>query len=409
MQFSFLGYSVKKIMELDLDVKDVTILRFFDDFRQSGRMNYEVIEGVNYYWISYQNIENELPFLGLGKRSIMMRMLKLRDLGVLSHYTKKEGGTFSYYALGEKYRELLYIKNNNDSNNNDSNASNDSDSTGGQAIGYYDATNVSRIGQDIYQHNTISNYNDGESTNYLTTKFNSKESADSFSNDYTSTMGQATLYYNEENKFYNGEDNKEDSNKVVDNNEEDIQNNIQGIDYLKDFEDSNYKKEERVYSNNHRGYTEKCSTNTHLLNNSSTILTNIYNNIKDKVSSIINYLNSKVGVMYKASNTKTVNLVKARLKDGFTIEDFKTVIDKKVKAWKGTIFEQYLTPFTLFGEKFEVYLNQKIVKSDESKNNNSYGNKISYSGNKKLKFDNFKGREYDYDELEKKLLGWDDQ
>ena len=114
MQFSFLGYSVKKIMELNLDVKDVTILRYFDDFRKSGKMNYEEVDGVKYYWISYQNIENELPFLGLGKRSIMMRMLKLRDLGILSHYTKKEGGTFSFYALGDKYKELLSSNINND-------------------------------------------------------------------------------------------------------------------------------------------------------------------------------------------------------------------------------------------------------------------------------------------------------
>lgn len=364
MQFSFLGYSVKKIMELGLDVKDVTILRYFDDFRQSGKMNYEIIEGVRYYWISYQNIENGLPFLGLGKRSIMMRMLKLRDLGVLSHYTKKEGGTFSYYALGERYKELVYIKDSNNDIDIDSNSNNDSDSRGGQPAAYHDAIKGC-------------------------------------------TDGQATSYYKEENKFYKKENNEETFNKSVNNNEEDIQNNIQGRDNLKDFEESNCKKEEGIFLNNHRGYSEKCSTNTHLLNNSSTILTNIYNNIKEKVSSIINYLNSKVGVMYKASNTKTINLVKARLKDGFTIEDFKTVIDKKVKVWKGTSFEQYLTPFTLFGEKFEVYLNQKIVKSDESKNNNSYGNKISYSSNRKLKFDNFKGREYDYDELEKKLLGWD--
>ena len=369
MQFSFLGYSVKKIMELGLDVKDVTILRYFDDFRQSGKMNCEIIEGIKYYWISYQSVENGLPFLGLGKRSIMMRMLKLRDLGVLSHYTKKEGGTFSYYALGERYKELVYIK---DSNN-------DSDSRGGQTIGDHDAIKNCSNGQVDADYDDIKGCSDG----------------------------QATSYYKEENKFYKKDSEEKNFNKSVNNNEEDIQNNIQGRDYLKDFEEANYKKEEGVTQNNHRGYAEKCSTKTHLLNNSSTILTNIYNNIKDKVSSIINYLNSKVGVMYKASNTKTINLVKARLKDGFTIEDFKTVIDKKVKAWKGTSFEQYLTPFTLFGEKFEVYLNQKIVKSDESKNNNSYGNKISYSSNKKLKFDNFKGREYDYDELEKKLLGWD--
>ena len=48
MQFSFLGYSVKKIMEFNLDVKDVTILRYFYNFRKSGRMNYEIIEGEKY-------------------------------------------------------------------------------------------------------------------------------------------------------------------------------------------------------------------------------------------------------------------------------------------------------------------------------------------------------------------------
>ena len=42
----------------------------------------------------------------------MMRMLKLRDLGILSHYTKKEGGTFSFYVLSKGDKELLYIKKN---------------------------------------------------------------------------------------------------------------------------------------------------------------------------------------------------------------------------------------------------------------------------------------------------------
>ena len=46
MKFSFLGYSVEKIMEFKLDVKDVAILRYFDDFRKSGKMKYELIEGV---------------------------------------------------------------------------------------------------------------------------------------------------------------------------------------------------------------------------------------------------------------------------------------------------------------------------------------------------------------------------
>ncbi|MGG7214424.1 conserved phage C-terminal domain-containing protein [Clostridium nigeriense] len=343
MQFSFLGYSVKKIMEFNLDVKDVTILRYFDDFRNSGKMNYEVIEGVKYYWISYQNIENELPFLGLGKRTIMMRMLKLRDLGILSHYTKKEGGTFSFYAFGKKYKELLYInKNNDDKDNNKDNR--------GQADNYY---------------------------------INEEDIDISISSEEDSTI-----------------------NEVL-NNEDSVLENDKAVHDLENLYVNNHQNEEGVFQNNHRGYAEKCSTKTHLLNNSSTIVTNIYNNIKDNVTSIINYLNLKVGVMYKPSNTKTISLIKARLREGFSFDDFKKVIDKKIKAWKGTSFEQYLTPFTLFGDKFEVYLNQKIVKQEEGKNNNPYGNKKSYGYNKNLRFHNFKGRDYDYDALEKRLLGWD--
>jgi uncharacterized phage protein (TIGR02220 family) len=343
MQFSFLGYSVKKIMEFNLDVKDVTILRYFDDFRKSGKMSCEVIDGVKHYWISYQNIENELPFLGLGKRTIMMRMLKLRDLGILSHYTKKEGGTFSFYALGEKYKDLLYV--NESSNDNE----------------------VIKNGQSYHSNKAIISEQDNNISN---------------------------------SKIHL-------SKKRVVNNEEGVLNNKESIHELKNLSTSNLRNEEGLSKNNDRGYAEKCSTKTNILNNSSTIVTNIYNNIKDNISSIINYLNLKVGVMYKPSSTKTISLIKARLREGFTLDDFKTVIDKKVKAWNGTIFEQYLTPFTLFGDKFEIYLNQKIVKQEESKKNNSYENKKSYGSNKNLRFHNFKGRDYDYDDLEKKLLGWD--
>lgn len=350
MKYSFLGYSVKKIMELNLDVKDLAILRYFDDFMESGKMNYEVIEGVKYYWISYKNIEEELPFLGLGKRSIMMRMLKLRDLGILSHYTKKEGGTFSYYSLGEKYKELLYINDINDINDN-----NDKDN--------YTSSNKNKENNiNIIQNNSVNN-----NTNI--------------------------------NDVFN---------EVIPTKEETILNNEEEYDNFADLEHINNKNEEPVYLNMNRGCSEKCSTNNHLLNNSSTKLNNLYNNIKEKVTSIVNYLNLQVGVMYKVNNNKTINLVKARLKEGFTVDDFKTVIDKKVKAWKGTAFEQYLTPFTLFGEKFEIYLNQNISNA-ASTNSDKYYKNSSYKNNntKNLRFHNFKGRDYDYDVLEKKLLGWE--
>ena len=121
MQFSFLGFSSMKIMEFNLDVKDMIILKYFNDFKNSGKMNFEVVNGEKYYWLSYQNIENELPFLGLAKRAIMARMFKMKKLGILKHYTKKDGGTFSYYALGERFNELLYSYPDKDTYNDKSN------------------------------------------------------------------------------------------------------------------------------------------------------------------------------------------------------------------------------------------------------------------------------------------------
>lgn len=77
-------------------------------------------------------------------------------------------------------------------------------------------------------------------------------------------------------------------------------------------------------------------------------------------SEIIDYLNEKAGTKYKASTKKTQNLIKARIKEKFTVDDFKTVIDKKCSEWlKKPNMVQYLRPETLFGTKFESYLNQQ--------------------------------------------------
>ncbi|MBS6157694.1 MAG: conserved phage C-terminal domain-containing protein, partial [Sutterella sp.] len=63
---------------------------------------------------------------------------------------------------------------------------------------------------------------------------------------------------------------------------------------------------------------------------------------------------------YKASTASTRKHIKARLDEGFTIDDFKMVIDKKCSEWlNNSKMEQYLRPETLFGTKFEGYLNAK--------------------------------------------------
>lgn len=75
----------------------------------------------------------------------------------------------------------------------------------------------------------------------------------------------------------------------------------------------------------------------------------------------IAYLNQKLGKNYKYVD-KNTKLVNARLKEGYTIDDFKTVIDKKVAEWKNGDMAKYLRPETLFGTKFDGYLNQPIAK-----------------------------------------------
>lgn len=83
---------------------------------------------------------------------------------------------------------------------------------------------------------------------------------------------------------------------------------------------------------------------------------------KEIYKNIIDYLNLKTGSKYKPTSKATKEHINARLKEGFTLEDFKTVIDNKTEEWKGTDFEQYLRPLTLFGTKFESYLNTKPKK-----------------------------------------------
>ncbi len=79
---------------------------------------------------------------------------------------------------------------------------------------------------------------------------------------------------------------------------------------------------------------------------------------------IVTFLNSMVGSNYKSTTSKTRKLIAARLAEGFTVDDFKTVIAKKAKEWQGTDMAQYLRPETLFGTKFEGYLNQPEVKNN---------------------------------------------
>src|SRR5690554_1415269 len=159
--------------------------------------------------------------------------------------------------------------------------------------------------------------------------------------------------------------------------------------------------ERKIYINNERGINKNVKTpinknvktpinknvkhnntsiNNTSINNTSINNTSINNNnniyspaTQDDASEkipykeIIDYLNMKTGSQYKHTTKKTRELIRARWNEGFNLDDFKAVIDKKCVEWIGTEWEKFLRPVTLFGTKFESYLNQLSVERKKDK------------------------------------------
>ena len=114
MRYSIEGFSQEKLIKYDLDLKDVMLLRYFLDFINSDTMSKIIINNKPFYWLRYQKLQEDLPILGINNRLVLRRRLKkLEDKKILEHYHKLEGGSFSYYALGENFEELLYKKTEN--------------------------------------------------------------------------------------------------------------------------------------------------------------------------------------------------------------------------------------------------------------------------------------------------------
>ncbi|SDC45473.1 conserved phage C-terminal domain-containing protein [Geotoga petraea] len=105
---------------------------------------------------------------------------------------------------------------------------------------------------------------------------------------------------------------------------------------------------------------EKPDTNNNSINNNNSDNNNNKGIYIVEIEKIVNYLNDKSGKKYKHTTPKTQKCIRARLKEGFDFDDFKTVIDKKCKQWKDDpTMNRYLRPETLFSPKFEGYLNEE--------------------------------------------------
>ena len=110
--------------------------------------------------------------------------------------------------------------------------------------------------------------------------------------------------------------------------------------------------------------------------NTSINKNNIYSRADEKrdtfIVDVVDYLNKKTNKSFKANTRKTISLINARRKQGFTLGDFKKVIDTKTKqCLHDRKMNEYLRPETLFGNKFESYLQQyePSKSSDDDFNN----------------------------------------
>lgn len=152
-------------------------------------------------------------------------------------------------------------------------------------------------------------------------------------------------------------DRKKDTNYQDELNELEISKN--GVYYLKENAE-NKRFEEICIQNGYELDTQYSIDKNSIDKNSIDIYSReSLDNASEMTKQIIAYLNSCIGSNYKNTTKATQHKINARLKEGFTFKDFKTVIDKKVKEWANTDMEKYLRPETLFGTKFESYLNQK--------------------------------------------------
>ena len=114
-------------------------------------------------------------------------------------------------------------------------------------------------------------------------------------------------------------------------------------------------------------------------NNNLTTLSKKKEKDNNIYSLVIDYLNITANTNYKTSTKNTQSYINARISEGFTVEDFKKVIDSKSKEWLNTDFEKYLRPATLFGTKFENYLNEANKKGPTAigpKENNNFNPNI---------------------------------
>ena len=121
------------------------------------------------------------------------------------------------------------------------------------------------------------------------------------------------------------------------------------------------------------GYSENREDNNTSFNNTFSNTSNKKDIVEQSSTTplpyeeIVQYLNQKTNKNFKHTSKVTQRHIRARLAEGFTVSDFKQVIDNKCNDWlRDQKMKEYLRPETLFGTKFESYLNSKTTTTKQT-------------------------------------------
>lgn len=109
MKYTIEGFNQEEMIKLNMDYVDSLLLRYFIDFKDTGKMIAEIFDNKPYYWIKYESVIEQLPILKLkSKDSVYRRYKKLVKTGILLHKTRKDKrGIYSFYSTGPNYEKLI--------------------------------------------------------------------------------------------------------------------------------------------------------------------------------------------------------------------------------------------------------------------------------------------------------------
>lgn len=110
MKFTINGFLQKKAQKLQLDYIDLCILRWFTDFKNTGKMISIEKNGDTYYWVNYAKFIEDYFILDIKKDAVYRRFKKLCEKDILKRITIKCNGTYSYFAFSTNYQPLVDYK-----------------------------------------------------------------------------------------------------------------------------------------------------------------------------------------------------------------------------------------------------------------------------------------------------------